>query len=456
MSEKIFKDLNIFNNLVNDLINDDQKKGISPKIQTQDVLKKLDISLSENGIDDETFKNSLKEIILNTPKTSSKLFFNQLFGGLNSKSVVGELLAVLLNNSMATYKIAGPMVEVEKEILRKVASLIDYPKTFGGTFPTGGSMCNFMALIIARDKKIPEIRNNGKQQDLVCYSSKNSHYSMGKNASFAGIGRNNVRYIETNKKGEMCSESLQTAIKNDLNNKLIPFFVNATVGTTVMGATDPISEIANICNKDNIWLHIDGAFAGTVIFSKKYKHLVEGIQNSDSFCFNAHKTLGTPLSTSILLTKDEQDLYRSFSNKAEYLYQTDNDDYNLGQTSFECGRRNNALKFWTLWKSVGTNGIGEMVETNYNLSDIARNYIRNNSDYKLYSYDDSLSVCFNYKDFDAIELCTQLYNNNKLMVGYGEHKGETFVRLVTINRENTKKDILSFFKILEDFSNKHL
>ena len=455
MSEKIFNDLNIFNELVNDLINDGQKKGVSPKIQTQDVLKKLDISLSENGIDDETFKNSLKEIILNTPKTSSKLFFNQLFGGLNSKSVVGELLAVILNNSMATYKISGPMVEVEKEILRKVASLIDYPKKFGGTFPTGGSMCNFMALIIARDKKIPEIRNNGKQQDLVCYSSKNSHYSMGKNASFAGIGRNNVRYIETNEKGEICSESLQTAIKNDLNNKLIPFFVNATVGTTVMGATDPISEIANICNKDNIWLHIDGAFAGTVIFSKKYKHLVEGIQNSDSFCFNAHKTLGTPLSTSILLTKDKQDLYRSFSNKAEYLYQTDNDEYNLGQTSFECGRRNNALKFWTLWKSVGTNGIGEMVEKNYNLSDIARNYIRNNSDYKLYSYDDSLSVCFNYKDFDAIELCTQLYNNNKLMVGYGEHKGETFVRLVTINRENTQKDILSFFKILEDFSNKH-
>ena len=177
MSEKIFNDLNIFNKLVNDLINDDQEKGISAKIQTEDVLKKLDISLSEDGIDDETFKNSLKEIILNTPKTSSKLFFNQLFGGLNSKSVVGELLAVILNNSMATYKIAGPMVEVEKEILRKVASLIDYPKTFGGTFPTGGSMCNFMALIIARDKKIPEIRNNGKQQDLVCYSSQNSHYT---------------------------------------------------------------------------------------------------------------------------------------------------------------------------------------------------------------------------------------------------------------------------------------
>ena len=453
MSEKLFDDLNIFNSLANELINDDQEKGISPKIQIEDVLKKLDISLNENGIDDETFKNSLKEIILNTPKTSGKLFFNQLFGGLNSKSVIGDLLSVLLNNSMATYKIAGPMVEVEKEILRKVASLIDYPKTFGGTFPTGGSMCNFMALIIARDKKIPEIKNDGNQQDLVCYSSENSHYSIGKNASFAGIGRNNVRYIKTNKKGEMCSEDLQSTIENDLKNGFIPLFVNATVGTTVMGAIDPISEIATICNKNNIWFHIDGAFSGTLIFSKKYKYLVEGIQNSDSFCFNAHKTLGTPLSTSILLIKDEKDLYNSFKNKADYLYQTDNDNYNLGQTSFECGRRNTALKFWTLWKSVGTNGIAQMVEQNYHLADIARNYIRNNSDYKLYSYNDSLSVCFNYKNFDAIELCTQLYNKNKLMVGHGKHKGENFIRFISINRENKEEDIINFFKILEEFAN---
>jgi len=456
MSGKLFDDLNIFNSLANELINDDQEKGISQKIQAEEVLKKLDISLNENGIDDETFKNSLKEIILNTPKTSGKLFFNQLFGGLNSKSVVGDLLSVLLNNSMATYKIAGPMVEVEKEILRKVASLIDYPKTFGGTFPTGGSMCNFMALIIARDKKNPEIKNDGNQQDLVCYSSENSHYSIGKNASFAGIGRNNVRYIKTNKKGEMCSEDLQSTIENDLKNGLIPFFVNATVGTTVMGAIDPISEIATICNKNNIWFHIDGAFSGTLIFSKKYKCLVEGIQNSDSFCFNAHKTLGTPLSTSILLIKNEKYLYKSFSNKADYLYQTDNNDYNLGQTSFECGRRNNALKFWTLWKSVGTNGIAKMVEQNYHLADIARNYIRNNSDYKLYSYNDSLSVCFNYKNFDAIELCSQLYNKNKLMVSHGKHKGENFVRLVTINRENSEKNILDFFKILEKFADNNM
>ena len=280
---------------------------------------------------------------------------------------------------------------------------------------------------------------------------------MGKNASFCGIGRDNVRYIDTNEKGEMISKKLSDTIQSDIKNGLIPFFVNATLGTTVMGVTDPINKISKICTNHNIWLHVDGAFAGSVIFSKKYKHLIKGIHHSDSFCFNPHKTLGTPISTSVFLVKNKKDLYNSFSHKADYLYQTDDNDYNLGQFSFECGRRNNAfLKFWTLWKSFGTDGISEMVDHNYKLSSYARDYIRGNSNYTLYSFEESLSICFNYKNIDPKLLCTELYNNNKLMVGYGKHKENEFVRLVSINRENTKEDILNFFKVLEEFTENNL
>lgn len=456
MSEQLFDDLNIFNSLANELVSDCNEKGISTKINTKDLLQKFNLSLNNEGLEDEKLKELLKELILHTPKTSGKLFFNQLFGGLNSKAVLGDLLAVLLNNSMATYKIAGPMVEVEKEILRKVSQLILYPKNFGGTLPTGGSMSNFMALIIARDKKCPESRINGNTQNLICYTSENSHYSIGKNASFSGIGRENVRYIKTNEKGEMIPDLLRSEIEKDKEKGLVPFFVNATLGTTVMGAVDPISDIAKICKKYKIWLHIDGAYSGSVIFSEKYKYLRKGIEHSDSFCFNPHKTLGTPLSTSVFLVKDKQDLYNSFSNEAEYLYQTDDNEYNLGQTSFECGRRNNALKFWTLWKSVGTNGIAKMVDQNYHLANVARDYINNNKDYTLYSFEDSLSVCFNYKDYDPKIICTELYNKNKLMVGFGKHKGKEFIRLVSINRENSEENILNVFKVIETFTKNNL
>jgi sulfinoalanine decarboxylase/sulfinoalanine decarboxylase/aspartate 1-decarboxylase len=144
-------------------------------------------------------------------------------------------------------------------------------------------------------------------------------------------------------------------------------------------------------------------------------------------------------------------LYNSFSNQASYLYQTHEKEYNLGYSSFECGRRNNALKFWTMWKAIGTKGIASIIDHEFNLADYARAYIRNHQDYTLYSFGQSLSVCFNYKSYDPIDLCTKLYDYNKIMVGFGYFNNQCFIRLVTINAENSKVEILEFFKMIEGF-----
>jgi sulfinoalanine decarboxylase/sulfinoalanine decarboxylase/aspartate 1-decarboxylase len=161
--------------------------------------------------------------------------------------------------------------------------------------------------------------------------------------------------------------------------------------------------------------------------------------------------LGTPLTCSIILVNDKKQLHDSFSNDADYLYQTDGDDFNLGKTSFQCGRRNDALKFWTLWKSVGKIGLEKIVDQQFDLADVALDYIRSNPDYTLYSFDDSISICFNYKNVDPIALCTDLYEYQITVVGFGSFNDETFVRLVTINANNEKHDILNFFKVLEEF-----
>ena len=400
---------------------------------------------------DDQFKSVLSDILVTTPKTATNLFFNQLFGGRQSKAVLGDLLAVLLNNSMYTYKVAGPQVGIEQEIIRKSCQLIGYGEKSNGTFPTGGSMSNYMALIMGRDAKDPSCGLNGMTKPLIIYTSKESHYSNAKNASFAGIGRNNIRYIAADTEGKMIPEQLEEQIKEDIKNGGIPTYVNATAGTTVLGAFDPIDTIADITQKYNIWLHVDGAYCGSVLFSKKYKHLLNGIERSDSFSYNAHKMLGTPLTCSIILVNDKKHLHNSFSNDASYLYQTDGDDFNLGKTSFQCGRRNDALKFWTLWKSIGTKGLEKIVDQQFDLANVALAYIRSNPDYTLYSFDNSIGVCFNYKNVDPIALCTALYEHQETVVGFGSFKEETFVRFVTINANNEKEHILNFFKILEDF-----
>ena len=244
---------------------------------------------------------------------------------------------------------------------------------------------------------------------------------------------------------------LEDQIKKDIEEGYVPTYVNATAWTTVLGAFDPIDEIADITEKYGLWLHVDGAYCGSVIFSEKYKHLVKGVERSDSFSYNAHKMLGTPLTCSIILVKDKRHLHESFSNDADYLYQTDGDDFNLGKTSFQCGRRNDALKFWTLWKSIGTSGLEQIVDQQFELANVALAYIRSNPDYTLYSFDDSISICFNYKNIDPTTLCTALYEHQVTVVGFGAFEEDTFVRLVTINANNEQVDILNFFKVMEEF-----
>ena len=450
----IKKDLILFNELVEALLNEEEKNPVAERIEANELYNSIDLSLNQSPLIDDAFKTLLEEVLVSTPKTATKLFFNQLFGGRQSKAILGDLLAVLLNNSMYTYKVAGPQVGIEQEIIRQSCNLVGYGSKSNGTFPTGGSMSNYMALIMGRDAKDPECRANGMSKPMIVYTSKESHYSNAKNATFAGIGKNNIRYISADAKGRMIAEDLEAQIKVDIQNGGIPTYVNATAGTTVLGAFDPIDKIADISEKYNMWLHVDGAYCGSVIFSEKYKHLIKGVERSNSFSYNAHKMLGTPLTCSIILVNDKKHLYDSFSNDADYLYQTDGDDFNLGKTSFQCGRRNDALKFWTLWKSIGTKGLEKIVDQQFDLATIALDYIRSNSDYKLYSFDDSISICFNYKNIDPTALCTALYEEQITVVGFGSFEEETFIRLVTINANNKKVDILNFFKVLEAFVEK--
>ncbi|MFT4660386.1 MAG: sulfinoalanine decarboxylase [Patiriisocius sp.] len=447
-------DLALFNELVEILINEEDKQPVADRIDANELYDAIDLSLNDSGMVDDDFKGVLRDILVSTPKTATNLFFNQLFGGRQGKAVLGDLLAVMLNNSMYTYKVAGPQVGIEQEIIRQSCDLIGYGSQSNGTFPTGGSMSNYMALIMARDTKDPNCRANGMSKQLVIYTSKESHYSNAKNASFAGIGRNNLRYIPADSEGKMIPEKLEAQIIDDISEGFIPTYVNATAGTTVLGAFDPIDKIADITEKYNIWLHVDGAYCGGVIFSSKYKHLLKGMERSNSFSYNAHKMLGTPLTCSIILVNDKKRLHDSFNNEADYLYQTDGDDFNLGKTSFQCGRRNDALKFWTLWKSVGTNGLKQIIDQQFELADVAREYIRSNPDYTEYSFDDSVSICFNYKNIDPMTLCTALYEHQITVVGFGSFNNDTFIRLVTVNANNTKEDILNFFKVLEEFAEK--
>ena len=447
--------LEIFDRLVRELLADEAQNPVAEYIPSAKLFDRLDLKLQKDGISADELEAALKDLIFTTPRTATNAFFNQLFGGRQERAILGDLLSVILNNSMYTYKAAGPQIGVEKAVLREVCDMIGWDKTSDGTLAPGGSMTNFMGMLMARDAYNETTRYAGVHQKMTVYTSAESHYSIPKNAAFAGIGRDNVRKIATDAKGRMDMAALRGAIKTDLESGLHPVLINCTAGTTVLGAFDDIRAASRIAKAFNIWLHVDGAYCGSVLFSGRYKHLIDGVELVDSFTLNAHKMLGTPLGCSLILVKDKKHLHDSFSNDASYLYQTDHDEFNLGKMSLQCGRRNDALKLWVLWKSLGTSGLECLVDKQFELADVARDYVRQHPDYADHSVDESVSVCFNYKNIPAKEICTQLYEQSELLVGYGSFKVDRFIRLVTINAGNETEDILKFFATLENFVARH-
>ncbi|MBV1924378.1 MAG: cysteine synthase, partial [Flavobacteriaceae bacterium] len=144
--------MKIFQKIAEELLEKEQSEPIIKPISTDLLWKKVDISLEDDPVSENEFEIILKNVVLNTPRTATRKFFNQLFGGRSPKATLGDLLAVLLNNSMYTYKVAGPQVGIEKEIIKNVCSIIEYPSNSDGTITSGGSMSNLIAMLMARDR----------------------------------------------------------------------------------------------------------------------------------------------------------------------------------------------------------------------------------------------------------------------------------------------------------------
>ena len=175
------------------------------------------------------------------------------------------------------------VLPVLKRVLREVRQYNWMDNESDGTFASGGSLTNFMAMIMARDTTLGDVKNRGMHAPMTVYTSEESHYSIPKNAAFCGIGRDQQQQTTDNYMND--PEELERQIENDIQEGYIPTLLNLTVGTTVLGAFDFITDLLPIAKRYNIWTHVDGAYCGSVIFSHKYKHLIS-ISAADSFSFN--------------------------------------------------------------------------------------------------------------------------------------------------------------------------
>ncbi|ESO96424.1 hypothetical protein LOTGIDRAFT_115956, partial [Lottia gigantea] len=359
------------------------------------------LDIDENPRDLEQILSDCKETLKYCVKTGHPRFFNQLSTGLDIIGVTGEWLTAVSNTNMFTYEVAPVFTLMEEVILRRMRDLIGWQDGDGIMAP-GGAISNFYGVLLARQKYLPQARLNGMFGcgEPVIFTSKQSHYSIKRAAILLGIGANNVIYVDCDHRGKMMVKDLEEKIASSKRNGKLPILVNCMAGTTVLGVYDPLEEIADVCKRNSIWLHVDGAWGGSVLLSRDHRHLLNGVERADSMTWNPHKMMGVPLQCSVILTKHKKLLAEANQSNADYLFQKDKNydvTYDTGDKTIQCGRHNDIFKLWLMWRAKGDQGFEEQISKNFELAQYTLEKVQNRDGFHvILDKLEAPNVCFWY------------------------------------------------------------
>ncbi|XP_043823125.1 acidic amino acid decarboxylase GADL1 [Dromiciops gliroides] len=433
--------------------------------QPPEQLKQLlDLEMRDTGEPHQRLLKLCQDVIRYSVKTNHPRFFNQLYAGIDYYSLVARFITEALNPSVYTYEVSPVFLLVEEAVLKKMIEFIGW-KEGDGIFNPGGSVSNMYAMNLARYKYCPEIKEKGLSglPRLVLFTSAESHYSMKKAASFLGIGTQNIYFVETDSRGKMIPEELEKQVQRARKEGAAPFLVSATSGTTVLGAFDPLDEIADICARYGLWFHVDASWGGSALMSRKHRKLLHGIHRADSVAWNPHKMLMAGIQCCALLVKDSSDLLkRCYSAKASYLFQQDkfyDVSYDTGDKSIQCSRRPDAFKFWMTWKALGTLGLEERVNRALALARYLVEEIKKRAGFRLLLEPEFANVCFWYippslrtmgegpefwakLNLVAPRIKERMMKKGSMMLGYQPHQGKVnFFRQVVISPQVSREDM---------------
>ncbi|XP_053671217.1 cysteine sulfinic acid decarboxylase [Anopheles nili] len=335
-----------------------------------------------------TLETIIRQVLRYSVRTGHPHFHNQLFAGVDPYGLTGSWITEALNTSQYTFEVGPTFTLIEDAVIEKCLRLFDFGQGDGILCP-GGSMSNMYAIVAARYRAVPDVKRTGLVNlaaPLVVFTSEEAHYSITKAVHWLGIGLDNLVKVKSDHRGRMIPSELENAIVSVRASGRKPFFVNATAGTTVLGAFDEFHPIADICQRHGLWLHVDACLGGTAILSRRHKSLLSGVNRAQSLAWNPHKTLGAPLQCSVLLIKERGLLHECNAANADYLFQQDkfyDISYDTGDKSVQCGRKVDAFKFWLMYKARGSAGLEAIVDNAFDCAHALYEQLSTRSGFRL-------------------------------------------------------------------------
>lgn len=358
-------------------------------------------------------------------------------------SVLGDLVASAINNNMLSVEMSPVLSELEVQLTETIASEFGLGPDAGGVLASGGSLANLHALSVARNHAfdVQEGGLTGLAREPVLFTSEVAHTSLQKAAMVLGLGTDAVVAVETDADSRMKPSALNHAVEQAERDGHVPFCVVATAGTTTTGNIDPLPAVSEIADEHDLWLHVDAAYGGALVFSGAERGRLDGIEAADSVTFNPQKWCYVAKTCAMALFADTDVLQEKFRIGAPYM-RGDDAIPNLGELGVQGTRRAEVLKLWLTFQHLGRDGLGQLIDESYRLTAAVRDHVADHDTLELASEPEMNLVCFRAApdwcppdERDALNGRLQRYllSEQEIFVSLPTYRDARWLRVVLLN-----------------------
>lgn len=416
---------------------------IRPKVEPGAILRRVGDAPPEHGEPLEAIVRDLEDVVLpGVTHWQSPGWFAYFPSNTTVPSILGDLAAAGLGQQGMLWATSPACTEIEMAMMNWLVELLGLPRGWRMDGPGGGviqmtaSDATHVALVVARN----QARAHASIEKMVVYASDQAHSSIEKGARIAGF--EHIRALPTNDVFALQPETLEAQIAEDRRHGLHPAFVSSTVGTTGTTAIDPVRKVGEIARAENLWHHVDAAYAGTAMMCPELRSLQDGLELCDSYVFNPHKWMGVGFDCSCFYVADRKPLLDAMSILPPYLRAEAAEtrevvDYRDWQLAL--GRRFRALKLWFVLRAYGAEGIRSQVRRHLGLARSFAEWVDAHPALTRIAPVPLALVCFRCAAGDAATraLASAINASGDLYITLSAHGDEAFIR-VSVGHRHTE------------------
>jgi aromatic-L-amino-acid/L-tryptophan decarboxylase len=363
-------------------------------ISSREIRDRLDAALPTKGSDFDDLLKVFRESIIPFSRQNTH---PRMFGYVQSPgtplAAFADLLASILNANLTVWRSAPAPVEMERLTIDWIRQILGFDAEAGGLFVSGGSMANLAAIAAAQQAK------GDLSGRLRIYASSETHFSVAKAAALLGIGRENVCHVAVDERFKIRVDDLIAKITADLDAGHVPFCFVANAGTVNTGAVDPLSEIREVADRFQLWMHVDGSYGAFAVLAESARKLFAGIERADSVALDPHKWMYLPVDVGCVIYRDPEIARSAFAHEAEYtriIAEKADEAFAFWDYGPELSRRFRALKVWMLLKGVGLDALTEAIESNLACARHLESIVKASDDFEMVAPVELSIFCFRH------------------------------------------------------------